>query len=208
MNYYRIVGGPLETNTYIVYEGDAGIIVDPGARLNCITAALTRLHITDVRFIIATHGHFDHVFYAGRLQEILNTKFYIHELDEEIAYGHKALAERLYGDSYETPKDVTHVQDGMRVELVEGFDALIIHTPGHTRGSVCLLVGKLLITGDTLFRGTVGRTDFPESSPDEMSSSLRKLARLPDGLTVLPGHGSTTTLEREKRTNPFMRRVL
>ncbi|MEM2004568.1 MAG: MBL fold metallo-hydrolase [Zestosphaera sp.] len=206
--YCRVVGGPLKTNTYIVYEGDVGFVVDPGAYLGDVIARLKRLRIKDLRFIIATHGHFDHVFYAGRLCSLFNARFYIHGLDVGIASDYRAVAERLYGDVYEMPEDVGYLHDGMTLRLAEDFEIRFIHAPGHTRGSTCILTEGLLITGDTLFKGTVGRTDFPESSQDEMASSLRRLASLPDDLTVLPGHGDTTTLGREKRTNPFMRDLL
>ncbi len=208
MKYYRITGGPLGTNTYIIYVGDTGFIVDPGVRLTDITSALKRLGLTDTRFVIATHGHFDHIFYAGRLCRLLGVGFYMHELDVDLISRHRGIAELYYGDIYEEPGDVMHVHDGMTVKLVKGFKVRVIHTPGHTQGSLCILTDKFLITGDTLFKGTVGRTDFPESSASKMRSSLKKLVELPGDLVVLPGHGDLTTLNSEKHSNPHVRRLL
>ncbi|MEM2020622.1 MAG: MBL fold metallo-hydrolase [Zestosphaera sp.] len=208
MKYYRITGGPLSTNTYIMYVGDTGFIVDPGIRLADITSALKQLGVTNVCFVIATHGHFDHVFYAGRLCRLLDVGLYMHELDVDLTSRHREVAERYYGDVYEEPGDVMRVYDGMTVKPVKGFEVRVIHTPGHTQGSICVLTGGFLISGDTLFKGTVGRTDFPESSTSKMRSSLKKLVELPGDLVVLPGHGDVTTLNREKYSNPYVRGLL
>jgi glyoxylase-like metal-dependent hydrolase (beta-lactamase superfamily II) len=95
------------------------------------------------------------------------------------------------------------LQDGRSVEFGDAR-LKVIHTPGHTKGSICLLAEKLIFTGDTLFAGGVGRTDFPESSHSDMMSSLKKLQDLPDNLVAYPGHGPLTTIGKEKRGNPFL----
>lgn len=148
------------------------------------------------------------MFYAGKLCRLLDVGLYMHELGVDLTSRHGEVAERYYGDVYEELVDVMRVYDGMTVKLVKGFEARAIHTPGHTQGSLCILTGRFLISSDTLFKGTVGRTDFPESSASEMKSSLKKLVELPGDTIVLPGHGDVTTLNREKHGNPYVRRLL
>ncbi|MGC8974653.1 MAG: MBL fold metallo-hydrolase [Thermoprotei archaeon] len=208
IKYYRIVGGPLSTNTYVVYSGSSGVIVDPGVPASDVEGVIRRLGITKIYLIIATHGHFDHVFYAGSLSRLYDTKLLIHELDFELLNKNKFLAEVLYGDTLAMPESLVFVRDDTLVKLNEELEIRILHTPGHTRGSLCFLVGDLLITGDTLFKNTIGRTDFPESSARDMRSSLIKLAELPGDYVVLPGHGDITTLEYERKTNPYLRSIL
>lgn len=208
IKYYRVVGGPLSTNTYVVYSGDSGFIVDPGVPAGDVTKVIEELGITKVYLVMATHGHFDHVFYAGTLSRHYNTKLLIHELDFELLNKSKFLAEVLYGDTLEVPESLEFVRGDAVLRLSKELEIRVLHVPGHTRGSLCFLVGDLLITGDTLFKSTIGRTDFPESSARDMRSSLIKLAKLPGDYVVLPGHGDITTLEHERETNPYLRNLL
>lgn len=207
IKYRKVVGGPLETNTYLVYSEDSGIIVDPGAGLDAVMETVKELGVK-ISLAIATHGHFDHVFYAGRVSKLLNVKLLIHKLDVDLISRHKFLAENLYGDVLEPPEFIELVNGDTVLRLDEELKIEILHTPGHTRGSLCVLIGNLFVSGDTLFKGTIGRTDFPESSAKDMKISLTKLVKLPGDYVVLPGHGEVTTLEHERRTNPYLRRLL
>ncbi|MEM0086370.1 MAG: MBL fold metallo-hydrolase [Zestosphaera sp.] len=207
IRYRKIVGGPLETNTYIIYSENSGIVVDPGVNPDSIMKVIEELGVTKVYSVIATHGHFDHVFYAGRVSRLLSTRFLIHELDIGLISRYKFLAEELYGDVLELPESIELVKSDVVLRFKE-LEVKILHTPGHTRGSLCLLVGNLLVSGDTLFKGTIGRVDFPESSAEDMKSSLIKLVKLSNNYVILPGHGEVTTLDQEKRNNQYLRRLL
>ncbi len=207
IKYYKIRGGPLNTNTYLIYAGDLGVVVDPGVHPSNIVRVVKRLGVSRIHLIIATHGHFDHVFYASSVSRIYGTKVLMHELDYDLLARGKFLAEDFYGDALELPESLEFVEGDTLLKISEDLEIRVLHTPGHTRGSLCFLVGNLLITGDTLFKGTVGRTDFPESSAKDMRNSLIKLARLPGDYVVLPGHGNVTTLEYERRTNPYIKDI-
>ncbi|MEO3993120.1 MAG: MBL fold metallo-hydrolase [Desulfurococcaceae archaeon TW002] len=208
INYHKIVGGPLRTNTYVVYDNEFGIIVDPGIHPDVITRVIKSLGIVKVGLVIATHGHFDHVFYANRVSRLYNSKLLIHELDFELLSSGRFLAEDLYSDVFELPELTEVISSETTLRFTKELEIRILHTPGHTRGSLCLVIGNLLITGDTLFKGTVGRTDLPGASPRDMRNSLIKLIKLPGDYLVLPGHGDLTTLEYERRSNPYLRKLL
>jgi len=161
-----------------------------------------------VAFIVLTHGHFDHVFYVNKLSTHYNALIYIHELDLDIMLGSAAYGEYFYGEKFEKPENLVLLR-GSEIFNFNGLGSItIIHTPGHTPGSICILVGRLLFTGDTLFKGAVGRTDLPGGSMELLKKSLTKLLSLPGDYEVLPGHGPPTRLEREKSENPFLRGLL
>ena len=209
IKYYRVVGGPLDTNAYVVYSDtdNSGVIIDPGVPVDSLVRVVEKLGITRIHLIIATHGHFDHVFYAGALSKLYSTELLIHEIDSKLLNRNKFLAEYLYHDTLVLPDSFKFVRNDSILKLTEELEIKILHTPGHTKGSLCFLVGDLLITGDTLFKNTIGRTDFPESSAKDMEGSLIKLAKLPGDYVVLPGHGDLTTLELERKTNPYLKNV-
>lgn len=207
IKYRRFVGGPLKTNAYLVYSGNSGVIVDPGLGLDAVVEVVEELGVK-IHLVIATHGHFDHVFYAGRASKLFNVELLIHESDIDLISKHKFLAEDLYGDALELPESMKLVNSDTTLRLGEELEVEVLHTPGHTRGSLCVLIGNILVSGDTLFKGTIGRTDFPESSAEDMRRSLTRLVQLPRDYVVLPGHGELTTLEHERRTNPYLRKLL
>lgn len=207
VKYLRVVGGPLKTNSYIIYSGGEGIVIDPGVGADRLVRAIREAGVTEVRYILLTHGHFDHVYFASEVSEALGAKVLIHPSDIGIMRSSGIWGTPLYGRRFQPPEEVEPVSDGQVVRAGE-LEARIIHTPGHTPGSICAIIDKLLVTGDTLFKGTVGATFFPGGSREKLQSSLEKLARLPGDYTVLPGHGDETSLERERRENPFLRALL
>ena len=196
MNILTLTLGPLATNCYLVWqEGRTdAVIVDPAANSRKITAALQEHGLTPVCFLL-THAHFDQI---GALKPLLaaapDARVYVGDQDKDDPCD-MAYDLLTYTDTY---------QDGDTVEAA-GLSFRVLGTPGHTPGSVCLLCGEALFSGDTLFAGSYGRTDFKGGSMQDMYASLRKLAALPPQTRVLPGHGPESTIEDELRTNPYLR---
>lgn len=197
MPYDVLPLGPLETNCWLCWdEATRGCaVIDPGAEPEKLVRALQEKDLHP-KAILLTHAHFDHVGAAAPLARALNLPVYVHEADT-------ALPERLTGGplcfTAEYAEGDTVTVDGLRFEVLE--------TPGHTMGSVCLRCGALLFTGDTLFAGACGRTDLGGSAA-AMGASLCRLALLPGDYAVLPGHGPASTLDLERRTNPYLREAL
>ena len=186
--------GPLQTNCYLLRREDSDkcLIVDPGDEAKRVLSLLEEKHLTP-EAILLTHGHFDHV---GAVRELFS------ETDCEVYIGEPDLslppvftAGRLF---------YTHTYPSTGTLHLAGLTIRVLPTPGHTPGSVCLLIGDVLLSGDTLFRGSCGRTDFPGGSQAEIAASLKTLAALPGDYRVLPGHGGETTLDRERQSNPYL----
>lgn len=193
MQIIRVITGPLEENTYIVSaDGSNAVIVDPGDNAPDVIGILRENSLTP-QLLLLTHGHFDHTGAITALQQAYGVPVAVHQEDNGLMSG--------------------SVPDVQKVRFVSGEDILetaglrirVLHTPGHSRGSCCYLINAVLFSGDTLFAGSIGRTDFPESDPEAMRISLRILLELPDRTRVFPGHGPETTIEREKQTNPWLR---
>lgn len=196
-----LVVGPLSTNCYVVSSGGEALIVDPGWDAERVLRAVSGMKVVG---IVATHGHFDHVGAVEELKRRLGVEFVIHRLDEgllDVAVNH---GER-FGLRFERPRPDRFIEEGERIEL-GGVEIEVIHTPGHSPGSVCLRGAFTLFSGDTLFMGSVGRTDIFGGSFEQLERSIRdKLYVLDDATVVYPGHGPATTIGFEKRHNPFVR---
>lgn len=202
-----IVVGPLGVNCFILgdRQSNEGMIVDPGADCDKILAAVKRLGLT-VKYIVNTHGHFDHVGCNRPVQEKTGAELLIHEKDVPLL-SQASRSAQMYGLSVEdSPAPSRFLTDGMRLEL--GNRSIeILHTPGHTQGGCCLLLAGqgVVITGDTLFADSVGRTDLPGGSHEQLIASIKaKLMPLPDETVVWPGHGPSSTIGRERRMNPYI----
>lgn len=195
MTIHTLPLGDYQTNCYIVSKEDCSscIVIDPGYDAFLIEDTLTALGL-ECEAILLTHGHFDHVGGVRDLVATTGCSVYLHQ--EELSTPPIMTSGPLYyTDFYPTEGQLT----------VAGLDFTFLHTPGHTPGSVCLLVEDVLFSGDTLFAGSCGRTDFPGGSAHKMTASLRRLKKLPDHLRVLPGHGSASTIAYEKQHNFFFR---
>ncbi len=192
-------------NTYVLLTDSSAVVIDPYEFTPEIDALLNRSGI-EKRAVVLTHGHFDHIKDASLVREKTGAKILIHKCDEEcLLYPHFTLC-ALFGQTLEPFSPDETFEDGDEIKVGD-ITLEVIHTPGHTKGSCCFKTGNLLFTGDTLFQGSIGRTDFPRSDVGQMLSSLKRLKGLPGDFKILAGHGEETTLEAEKRQNMYLLRV-
>lgn len=207
MVFEVVVVGPLSVNCFILGCGETreGVVVDPGGDVERITQAVRRHGLT-IRYIINTHGHFDHV--GGNRQAVaaFGAPLLIHQADAPML-GRVADVGRMYGiEGENSPAPDGFLVDGMEIEF--GTCRMkVLYTPGHTPGGCCLYLAEeaRIITGDTLFADSIGRTDLPGGSHDQLLESIRsKLFVLPDNVAAYPGHGPETSIGHEKRHNPYL----
>ena len=192
--------GPLGTNCYLLEDEKSKLaaVVDPGGDAPRILSQ-AQADGVEVKMILLTHAHFDH---TGGVAELCAS------LPGVPVYLHPADAALVGSDVFPAIGAATvPYEDGDTVQLGE-LAIQVLHTPGHTPGGVCLLVGDALFTGDTLFYGSMGRTDFAGGSYEDIMASLKRLAQLPGNYQVLPGHMDTTTLDRERKINFYIREAL
>ncbi len=202
--------GLLACNCTLLGDEEAGeaIIIDPGDEVGRIHRRLTELGL-QLKQILITHAHIDHVGGALRLKRLTGAPIFMNESDLPLLKMIDEQAEWVGVAAPETAPPDGSLVDGASVGL-ERYSARVLHTPGHTQGSVCLHFAplKLLIAGDTLFAGSIGRTDLPGGNYEQIIESIQsRLLELPDETKVLPGHGPSTTIGAERRMNPFLRSV-
>lgn len=194
--------GPIGTNCYLLEDEKAHVaaVIDPGDEAGRILQVI-RDDGVDVKYILLTHGHYDHTTAVPELHQALpQAEIYIHKADANGA------GSRLFPLAGQIP-DLKFYDEGDALTLGE-LTIQVLHTPGHSKGSVTLKVGDVLFCGDTLFAGSCGRTDLAGGSYEEIMASLKKLGELPGDYHVCPGHDVTSTLERERRSNPFLREAM
>ncbi len=186
--------GELQTNCYLVYDEATGncAVIDPGYDGASVKQALEEQNLT-LCMILLTHGHYDHIGGVQALRSGTQAPVYIHEKDT-----------RLPISMTHAPVFYTETYAEGDVIAMDSISFRVLSTPGHSAGSVCLLADGILFTGDTLFRGSCGRTDFPTGSYPQMLQSLARIYRLPGNLKILPGHGSLSMLDCERENNPYM----
>ena len=201
MNIKTIPVGQLETNCYVVVNEEtlACVVIDPGDESNAIMDYIESNRLR-CEAIMLTHGHFDHVGAVNEILEQTGCALYINPRDEGYEVGKS-------GVKFKMPEGGKYYDDG-DVIVEAGLEFKVLATPGHTPGSVCLICGDALFTGDTLFRGSCGRTDLPGGSMREEMRSLKKICQLEGDFEVYPGHMDSSTLERERRFNHYCREAV
>jgi glyoxylase-like metal-dependent hydrolase (beta-lactamase superfamily II) len=204
VNIHKIIVGQLSVNCYVVYDDASlqGVVIDPGDEPERIGVLIDNYGIRP-EHIILTHAHYDHVCAAGELKNKYGSRLVMHNNEKSVYELTKEKCLVWGFESADFPQPDILVNNGDRISIGSGF-LEVIHTPGHTPGGICLLGEKTLFTGDTLFKGSVGRTDLPGGNTEQLLGSLKKIAALPPETRVLCGHGDETTIEIELRHNPFL----
>ena len=192
MNIQTLVLGPLQVNCYIVYVNQQCLVIDPGFEPERVIAKCDELGL-QIEAILLTHGHFDHVGGVKKLAESTGCRVFLHPDDCDLP-AYITAGELYFTDTY---------SEGDKISLAD-LTFTVLHTPGHTLGSVCLDFDGVMFTGDTLFACGCGRTDLPGGDWRTIKASLKRLSDLPGDATVCPGHGPATTLEAERQENPYI----
>lgn len=204
-----LVVGPLLVNCYLVGDEKTreALVIDPGGDARKIIDSIKKLQLSIVA-IVNTHAHFDHVGALNAVRDFTGAPFMLHEAEVPVL-GSAPMSAAMFGLSIANPKPADRLlREGDQVKA--GSIALkVLHTPGHTPGGICLLEGQHVFVGDTLFQGSIGRTDFPGGDYGTLMASIRdKLLPLPDATIVHAGHGAATTIGAEKQFNPFVRPLI
>lgn len=208
MNVITIPNGTMQANCYVAETENSAVIIDPGFLERDIEKYIAE-NPDKVKYILLTHRHFDHLNAAVKVRKLTGAKIVINELDEGGLYSDMLSLSSMVGGIYGKADSDAHadicVSEG---DTVTAGDMVfkVMQTPGHTEGGVCYICDNAIFSGDTLFKGSIGRTDFPSSSNSDMRKSLDRLCLLPDETLVYPGHGPKTTIGEEKRSNMFLKR--
>lgn len=203
MEIYTLPNGPFMVNSYLIVNGKKGFFLDPGAGIRplMVKAESDKLEIEG---IIATHGHIDHIDGVNKVKEKFNVPFYANNLDMELIETVQMQA-RMFGvpDPGQVIPDRNLPLSG-EIQIA-GMILELFHTPGHSKGSVSIKIEDVLFSGDTLFNFSIGRTDLHGGNYEELITSIKeKILTLPAATRVLSGHGPETTVDREKKMNPFL----
>ena len=202
MFFKRIAGGMLGSNCYIIGSNNLCAVIDPGVDVETVIKITDRSEL-NIKAIIITHAHYDHICYIDKLREITKAPVYAHSDESEALADSMANGSLLFGsgekyrkaDIFLKDKDILNIGD-LKLE--------IIHTPGHTTGGICIKTNDFILTGDTLFRMSIGRTDLGRGDYDPIVHSIKsKLYILPAETVVYPGHGTSSTIGHEKKNNPY-----
>lgn len=207
MRIAGFVAGPFQTNCYVVANGDRAFVIDPGLGAHEVVSQLAEQEGLNIEAVVLTHGHIDHI----RDAAAFGVETFIHPADAFMLLRGEGVSEQareLYDASGMPAIDnPTDLQDGQTL-TVAGVELRVVHAPGHSPGCVMLVADEVVFSGDVLFRGSIGRTDLPDSDPTQMRESLRgPVWDLADELEVLPGHGQASTVAHERATNPFLRQA-
>jgi hydroxyacylglutathione hydrolase len=204
--FWQRAVGPLACNCYVVGDEDTrrAIVIDPGGDADDLAAVIAEQRLV-VTTIVATHAHFDHILAAERLRSLTGAPFLLHDADRPLLDWMQESGRLFLGVELPPPPEVdAPAAEGDRV-VAGDVELEIVHTPGHSPGSISLIAPDALFSGDTLFAGSIGRTDLPGGDTQALLSVVRsKLFTLDESLCVYPGHGPATTLAEERANNPFV----
>ena len=206
MKIQSFVVGKLRTNCYVVYDEKNGeaCVVDPGGDYEKIWAFLDEKKLS-LKNIFLTHGHFDHTLVASQLKDKTGARIIIHKADAEMLENTDiSMYLSISKEPFRRCRADVLLSGGERTK-VSGLEAFFLHTPGHTPGSVCIILDNVIFTGDTLFKNDIGRTDLDGGSDFDMKYSLRSLYELDGDYIIYPGHYNSTTLKAEKQNNLYLR---
>ena len=201
----KLVVGPIAANCYIVGSESTkeGMIIDPGDEPEVILKNARDLEL-DIKLIVLTHGHIDHIGALKEIKEATSAEVAIHTDDAKSLQQGRSLS-TMFGLSYTAPPSPDRLLKGGDSIDIGDLHFLVLHTPGHSPGGICLLGQGVVFTGDTLFNYGIGRYDLPGSSGSQLMNGIHtKLMVLPDDTVVYPGHGPETTIGAERRGNPFL----
>lgn len=208
--FFHLYTGPLEVNTYVVINGDSGFVVDPGGNADEIFAIFKKQK-AKIDAILLTHAHFDHIGGVAQLVKIASESegktqssptVFLHSDEVEKIGSYKNMGFSMNANPEKFVPDV--LLNGGETLNISGLKVKVIHTPGHSKGGVCYVVGNKIFVGDTLFFMSYGRTDFYDGNAKDLKNSIvNKLFTLKGNYTLLPGHGEPTTLEFERVNNPI-----
>lgn len=196
VKYLIVATGDYQANCYIVYNENISFLIDPGDEFELIDKILVENKLMPTA-VLLTHGHFDHVGAVNSIKEKYESKIYMNSDDDQLL-------------SFMRTKDFDVDVDLKNTNHISMGDIVVecIKTPGHSQGSMCYKIGNLLFTGDTLFKGSVGRCDLPGGSSSVMLNTLsNKILKMDDSLIVLPGHGEKSTMANEKSTNYYLKNL-
>ncbi len=192
-------------NTWLVFDEESrtAAVIDPAADTETVIEMLQKEDLA-LSMILLTHGHFDHIYAADTLRDATGAPLMIHQKDAGMLTDPTANASRLFfgtGDTYRPADRLLKGGDGLPL----GNEIITVrHTPGHSMGSVCYVLPGCIFTGDTLFQNSVGRTDLPGGDAQALEESLRRIAAMPGDYVLYPGHGEITSLDRQRKTNPYL----
>ena len=208
IEFRSLAVGPLQTNCYLLWDNSTrkSAIIDPGGNRDDIVSIASSLEL-DVEWILLTHGHFDHTFFAGDLARLYSARIGMHTSDVPMLSDGLGIAAMYYDDMSEyvafSPTDL--LAQGSILQLGES-DIRVLHTPGHSQGGLCFVTDAGVFCGDTIFCESIGRTDFPGGSFSDLMHSIKsKILTMDDAVNLYPGHGPSTTVGNERLYNPYIR---
>ena len=201
----KLTVGELDTNCYILgdYETKVGLVIDPGGEVDLIEKEINKLKLK-VEYIVLTHGHGDHIAALSELKKITGAQVLIHQLDAEMLSEPEKNLSVFSLNPISAPGEDRLLKDGDKIRIGK-IELEVLHTPGHTGGSISLFTDKIVFTGDLIFYGSVGRTDRPGGSYQQLLRAIHeKILDKDDDTVIYPGHGPSTTIGDEKQNNPFI----